>query len=209
MKVLNLNQLKIEFLLLFIISPIAFALKLPMGLKLGIGLVGFVYMVRLLIVHKYSFLLFSAQSFKNQALRITALFLGLILLTTTYVCYYHPEKLFSVVLQKPLLWFTFLFVYSIVSVIPQEIIYRSFYFLRYRNFLKNEQLFLLLNALVFSLGHLFFNNPIVLALSFIGGYIFAYTYIKTKSLIFVCLEHMLYGCWLFTVGMGDILGFPS
>jgi membrane protease YdiL (CAAX protease family) len=49
----------------------------------------------------------------------------------------------------------------------------------------------------------------VLAFTFIGGILFAYTYQKTKSTLLVSIEHAIYGCWLFTVGMGTMLGFPS
>ena len=42
----------------------------------------------------------------------------------------------------------------------------------------------------------------------IGGLLFAFTYSKTKSTLFVLIEHTLYGCWLYTVGMGEMLGFP-
>jgi len=27
--------------------------------------------------------------------------------------------------------------------------------------------------------------------------------------LLVSIEHAIYGCWLFTVGMGSMLGFPS
>ena len=48
-----------------------------------------------------------------------------------------------------------------------------------------------------------------MVLTFLGGLIFAITYYKTKSTLLVSIEHAIYGCWLFTVGMGDMLGFPS
>jgi hypothetical protein len=46
-------------------------------------------------------------------------------------------------------------------------------------------------------------------LTFIGGILFAFTFKKTKSTLLVSIEHAIYGCWLFTVGMGEMLGFPS
>lgn len=62
---------------------------------------------------------------------------------------------------------------------------------------------------MFSLGHIFFRNTLVLVLTFFGGLLFAITYSKTKSTLLVSIEHAIYGSWLFTVGMGDMLGFPS
>lgn len=209
MKASKKHKLQLELFILFIVFPLSLTLNFLIWLKLVFGLVGFLYIFKTLISNKYIFFKSFKHQTKKQFTRIAAIFIGLIFLTTSYIYCFHPEKLFSVVLQKPLLWITIIAVYSLLSVVPQEIIFRSFYFSRYRILVKNEQLFLLTNALLFSLSHIFFKNVLVLALTFIGGYLFAYTYSKTKSLIFVSLEHIIYGCWLFTVGMGDILGFPS
>ena len=40
------------------------------------------------------------------------------------------------------------------------------------------------------------------ALSLIGGLIFAYRFVKTRSLLAVWLEHALYGDLIFTSGLG-------
>ena len=77
-----------------------------------------------------------------------------------------------------------------------------------KNYLKiKKYLFLLTRK--FSLAHLFFKNTLVLLLTFIGGVLFAITFKKTKSTVLVSIEHSFYGCWLFTIGMGNMLGFPS
>jgi membrane protease YdiL (CAAX protease family) len=62
---------------------------------------------------------------------------------------------------------------------------------------------------LFSLAHIFFKSSLVLILTFIGGILFAITYKKTNSTLLVSIEHAIFGCWLFTVGMGTLLGFPS
>ncbi|WP_254712471.1 CPBP family intramembrane glutamic endopeptidase [Polaribacter pectinis] len=103
----------------------------------------------------------------------------------------------------------FLFIYAFFSVYPQELLFRTFFFKRYENLFKNERLFIFINAVLFSLAHLFFQNTIVIVITFIGGILFAITYKKTKSTFLVSVEHAIYGCWLFTVGMGEMLGFPS
>lgn len=48
-----------------------------------------------------------------------------------------------------------------------------------------------------------------MVLTFVGGLLFAFTFQKTKSTLLVTVEHAIYGSWLFTVGMGNMLGFPS
>jgi membrane protease YdiL (CAAX protease family) len=131
------------------------------------------------------------------------------LLTALFVYLTDREALFNVLLNKPILWIFILFVYSFFSVYPQELIYRTFYFDRYNEFFKNDNLFIFINAIIFAIAHIFFKNALVLILTFLGGLLFAITYLKTKSTLLVSIEHAIYGCWLFTVGMGDILGFPT
>ncbi|WP_245825457.1 CPBP family intramembrane glutamic endopeptidase [Pseudocolwellia agarivorans] len=112
-------------------------------------------------------------------------------------------------LNNPKLWLFILFFYSLFSVYPQELLYRTFFFKRYQALFKSEWLFIIVNAALFSLAHIFFKNVLVILLTFIGGILFALTFKKTKSTLLVSIEHSIYGCWLFTVGMGNMLGFPS
>jgi uncharacterized protein len=91
--------------------------------------------------------------------------------------------------------------YPLLSVIPQELIFRKFFFFRYGMFFTPYVL-IVLNALVFSFVHLVFKNYIALVLTFVGGILFITTYIKTKSFSLVCIEHALYGDLLFTIGLG-------
>lgn len=121
----------------------------------------------------------------------------------------NKEALFNVLLQKPKLWIIILFVYSFFSVYPQELLYRTFFFKRYKGLFKNEALFLFVNAILFSLAHLFFKNSLVIVLTFLGGLLFVCTFNKTKSTLLTSIEHAIYGSWLFTVGMGGMLGFPT
>jgi membrane protease YdiL (CAAX protease family) len=51
--------------------------------------------------------------------------------------------------------------------------------------------------------HIVYRNPLAVVLTFFGGLIFAWRYKVTNSLLTSSFEHALYGCWLFTVGLGD------
>ncbi|MGZ0014763.1 CPBP family intramembrane glutamic endopeptidase [Yeosuana sp. AK3] len=130
-------------------------------------------------------------------------------LTVVFVWFTNKDVFFNVLINKPILWGFIVFVYSVFSVYPQEIIYRTFFFKRYNILFKNKYQLLFINALVFSLAHIFFRNILVLVLTFLGGLLFAFTYKKTNSTLLVTIEHAIYGSWLFTVGMGAMLGFPS
>ena len=199
-----------EFFILFIVFPISVTIDFPIWIKFMLGLLGFCYVIYLLLkVENIQIKINTSLNWKSFWLTTLLKFVFIALVTFCYVWFTDKAQLLSVVLNKPLLWVIILFVYSVFSVYPQELIYRTFFFKRYRSLVKNEYLFIFINAIVFSLGHLFFNNFLVLVLTFFGGLLFAFTFSKTKSTLLVSIEHAIYGCWLFTVGMGSMLGFPS
>lgn len=200
----------IEFFAIYILIPISFALNFSAWIKLCIGLIGFIYIILVLLkVENLKFKLAKRLEWK-LFWKETFIKLAIIaVLTAFFVWKTDAQALFSVVINKPKLWVFILFIYTIFSVYPQELIYRTFYFHRYNYLFRNKILFIFLNAILFSLAHLFFRNILVLILTFLGGLLFAITYKKTESTVLVSIEHAIYGCWLFTVGMGEMLGFPS
>lgn len=199
-----------EFFIIFILIPISFTLDYSIWIKLVIGLLGFIYVVYILLkVENNKFKIATYLDWKSFWKQTFFKLLVIAILTTLFVYFTDKESLYLVVLNKPLKWITILFVYSIFSVYPQELIYRTLYFQRYQALFKSQNLFVFVNAIVFSFAHLFFKNTLVLIITFFGGLLFASTYLKTKSTLLVSIEHAIYGSWLFTVGMGDMLGFPS
>jgi membrane protease YdiL (CAAX protease family) len=58
------------------------------------------------------------------------------------------------------------------------------------------------SALAFSFAHVVFRNWIALGLSFGGGLLFAWTYERTGSSLVATAQHALFGCYLFTIGLG-------
>lgn len=200
----------LEFFLVFIVVPVSFVLNYPIWMKLLIGMTGFFYIIFVLLrVEKKQFKIAKAVNWKAFWRQTILKLIAIIILTTLYVWAFDKSNLFSVFLNKPLMWIAILFIYSLFSVYPQELIYRTFFFQRYETLFKSKELLIFINAIVFCLAHLFFKNTLVLALTFIGGLLFGMTFYKSKSTLFVTIEHAIYGCWLFTVGMGNMLGFPS
>ena len=145
----------------------------------------------------------------KMKLRFSLSFMGFIILTISYMLLNDSDRLFIVVLETPLLWITIVFVYVFLSVLPQEYLYRALFFKRYERLMSSKPLFILFNACAFCVAHLMFHNTLVLILTFCGGLLFGYTYSKTRSYFWVCIEHSFYGLWLFTVGMGAMLAFPG
>ncbi|WP_431157552.1 CPBP family intramembrane glutamic endopeptidase [Winogradskyella poriferorum] len=205
------NKRLIELFLLFILVPIIMAISsVPIAIKMAMGSAGFVYVIWVLLkVEKKKFKVSKTIKWPEFWKQTLIKFVLIVLITTTYMILVDPINLFVVILNKPMVWVVILFIYSFFSVYPQELIYRTFFFQRYEAIIKSKKLLVYINAIVFALAHLFFRNTLVIFLTFIGGVIFAYTYTKTESTLLVSIEHAIYGCWLFTVGMGNMLGFLS
>jgi len=207
-----MNSIKykgLEFFIIFILIPTSFTLNYSFWVKLGVGFFGFIYVIYVLLKienQKFEISKYLDWKFFWKSTIIKLVLIAII--TTGFVWITDSASLFSVMLNKPIKWLVLLFVYSFFSVYPQELIYRTFFFKRYAGLFKNEGLLIFVNAIFFSLAHLFFGSVLVLVLTFLGGLLFAYTYKKTQSTLLVSIEHAIYGCWLFTVGMGEMLGFP-
>ncbi|MGQ9685949.1 MAG: CPBP family intramembrane glutamic endopeptidase [Thiobacillaceae bacterium] len=110
---------------------------------------------------------------------------------------------FALPQQRPVLWLAILLLYPLISALPQELIFRVFFFHRYRALFPDPRTLPLVSAGVFALAHLVLGNWVAVLLSLAGGLLFAYNYARTGSLGLVTLEHGLWGDWLFTVGMGS------
>ena len=113
-----------------------------------------------------------------------------------------PQLFMTLPVERPILWAAIMFLYPALSVWPQEMIYRKLIFLRYQPLLGSGVGYISASALAFGYGHLIMVNWLAVVLSTIGGYIFASAYAQQKSLFLVCFEHALYGCLIFTVGLG-------
>lgn len=108
---------------------------------------------------------------------------------------YYPRENF----EKYLITF---FLYPIASVIPQELIYRVYFFHRYRTLVPERFLLMLSNAIIFGLTHWIYANWVAPIATFLVSWIFIYSYLKSKSLLNVSLEHYIYGLIMFTIGFG-------
>ena len=113
-----------------------------------------------------------------------------------------PQLQWSFVRQHPVFWAIVLLAYPVLSVYPQGLIYRAFFFERYAPLFPGPWAMILASAAAFTFLHIVFRNGLAVALTFWGGLLFAARYAQTGSLAASCFEHALYGCWLFTLGLG-------
>jgi len=114
----------------------------------------------------------------------------------------RPEAMFSLMRQHTGMWLLVVFAYPILSGFPQELVYRAFFFERYRPLFGQGYGMTLASMALFSFAHILFHNWIAILLSFGGGLLFARTYQRTDSLYVTTVEHSLYGCAAFTIGYG-------
>jgi uncharacterized protein len=122
---------------------------------------------------------------------------------TLFTRYFYPDMLFSLPMQHPALWLLILLLYPLLSVLPQEIIFRAFFTHRFGTVLSHRWLFLLANAFLFAYVHALFGNLLAIVFTFLGGLIFMSTYLRTRSVAMSVIEHSLYGDLVFTLGIGS------
>lgn len=96
-----------------------------------------------------------------------------------------------------------LVLYPILSVYPQGIVYRMFLMERYRPLFPEAWLMILVSAVAFGFMHIVFRNPFAVVITFAGGLLFAWRYERTGSLLVSSVDHAIYGCLMFTVGLGQ------
>lgn len=90
--------------------------------------------------------------------------------------------------------------YPALSVLPQEFLFRRFFFTRYQSLFSSRGQLILTNALLFSWAHITYGHGLTLLLTFVASFLFAHTYLKSKRLLPVVVEHSLYGLWALNVG---------
>ena len=108
--------------------------------------------------------------------------------------------------NKYFFFLVLLLFYLFFSVIPQELIFRFFFFHRYTGYFNKYEL-LLLNSSVFSLCHVIYFDIYIFLFAFLGNLLFTVNYMKHKSLLLVISEHFLIGQTLIILGFFDNFNF--
>jgi hypothetical protein len=121
---------------------------------------------------------------------------------TVFIYFVDPARMFDLFLERPYFVLLLFCLYPVLSALPQEMVFCSFFFRRYAPFFTTERSMVIASALIFAYAHVLFINWIAPLLSVIAGYIFAKTYSHSRSLALVTIEHALYGNYLFFVGLG-------
>jgi hypothetical protein len=112
----------------------------------------------------------------------------------------RPEYLLAFPVQMPERYALVMLAYPFLSVVPQEILFRSVFWHLFPDLSGRARIFW--SAAAFAVAHSIFLNPAAIVLSFFGGLLLARTYERHRHLGLVCLEHTFYGWLVFTIGWG-------
>lgn len=126
-----------------------------------------------------------------------------VIVLVTIIALLHPGLFFAFPSERPVMWMVVMLLYPVLSALPQEFIFRTFFFHRYGDLITLKYGTILASAASFSFLHIIYDNWWAVGLSFVAGILFSITYARTKSLYWVTIEHALYGCLVFTLGMGS------
>jgi membrane protease YdiL (CAAX protease family) len=151
------------------------------------------------------FRLWHTQDFLCHIKRQLKAFVPLAIITACAVYTWLPESFLVLPDDSIKVWLYTLAVYPFISVIPQELIFRTFFFHRYKHIVPSKVTRLGISSVSFALAHVIYGNWIAVGLSFLGGLLFGFRYIQTRSTLLVALEHYIWGSFLFTVGLGVYL----
>lgn len=189
---------------LYIILPLLLAFKIidmPLWLVLlimGLSSIFFLY-------HDGSFDKKTYTNWKIGKKYFIRMFLFFILSAVVMIItiwFIDSTKLFIFIKEDPLMLVKTAVIYPLFSVVPQELAYRSFFHHRYGRLFPSKWMLIIVSGFFFGFGHIIYQNPLVVFLTFVSGSIFAYRYEQSKSLLLTVIEHTFYGMWLFISGLG-------
>jgi membrane protease YdiL (CAAX protease family) len=197
--------LAVEFLLIFVGLPLGYRfspVRVP-ALPLLWVVAGYALWQLLRSPHFDRVKLWNWEKLHGRISAILAIFMVFAVLLWLGVQRFAPGLEWSLVRPHPVFWAVVMVAYPVFSVYPQGLLYRVFFFERYAGLFPGKWAMILASAAAFAFLHIIFRNWLAVELTFIGGLLFGARYEKTKSLAVSSFEHALYGCWLFTVGLGQ------
>lgn len=120
-----------------------------------------------------------------------------------FMAFMHSDRLFSFPLERFDTWVKVMILYPLLSVVPQEMIYKSLFFGRYaRLFGNGHWVPLIVSGIAFGYMHVMLGNVVAVAGTIIAGLLISHSYLQSRSLALASFEHALYGCWVYTIGLG-------
>lgn len=116
---------------------------------------------------------------------------------------FKRENLFNLPRKNIIIWVIICIFYPIFSAFAQEVIYRTFLYLRYSPIFKSKWAFIIASSISFSFVHIIYFSYVSIILSFAAGIYLAYVYEKNKCVLFNSCIHGFLGDVVFTIGLGQ------
>ena len=196
-----------EMALLYLAAPFAVDIAVhDHGIPVFIALVPVLAVVLLFLALDRTF---SLRRELSRGVSLAQLFSMLLVfaigagIVATYVAEYHAQLFMELPRNRPQTYQRIMLLYPLMSVIAQEIVYRTFFFHRYGLlFGRAWWLAIVLNGILFGVGHIVIGTPLAIYGTMAVGILFALRYAMTRSFWAVFIEHTLWGWLVFTVGLG-------
>ena len=194
------NSLKLEFFFLFIFLPTFFFLNESTKM---------IFLVLYLVSLISYILLKKEKNFDLKKLRKKIdwkfsflIFICFLIMGYFYTILADPQALFLFPKENFKLWIIVMALYPVLSVIPQEFVYRVFFFQRYKTIFDNNfSVLFIANIFIFSYAHIVFQNIHAVIITAVVSPIFSYAYLK-KSFLTCVIIHSFGGQIIFTLGLG-------
>jgi membrane protease YdiL (CAAX protease family) len=200
----RLSHLAVEFLIVFVLLPTAFRLRpfpIP-ALPVLWVVAAYCYSVLRRQLQFESQTLWNRHALLASWRPIVALFVPAAAALTLAVRVFAPGLFLNMPRRYPLFWALIMVLYPLLSVVPQTLVYRAFLFERYGEIFRGEAALILASGATFAWLHIALRNWIAPFLTLPAGLLFAWRYARTRSVAASAFEHALYGCAVFTLGLG-------
>jgi hypothetical protein len=126
------------------------------------------------------------------------------LIVLAMVLWLYPGRPFCLASDAPLVMALISLGYALVSVLPQELVFRSYAGWRLDSLGFGLFPAMLISAALFGWVHILFGSWLAVGLSFAAGLVFFHTFRKTDSLAAVWVEHSLFGIGVFVLGLDPL-----
>ncbi|PEN13593.1 CPBP family intramembrane metalloprotease [Longibacter salinarum] len=146
--------------------------------------------------------LWNRQRFKRRFVRAVGIFIPGAAVVVVALGVLRPDLLLTFPQEYPKVWVAIMVTYPFVSVYPQEVIFRAFLFHRYDALFQQNWSKIVASGAAFGLAHIIFANWVAPLMTAASGVWFARTYSRTGSTLQVSIEHGIWGCFAFTIGLG-------
>lgn len=186
-------------------------LGIPLLLKFDI-LPVFKLVPLILVFIIYLFIVLRDKTFKRRQFRFNGFRAWIMILwrssimllfLITFTWFIYPSQFLDLPAHETSLWLMLIFIYPFFSVVPQEFIFRAYFYHRFQDLVSNRNVLVLINAALFSFSHIVFENWVAIVFTFIASIMFSLTYLRHRSYTIVVLEHTIYGLLIFTIGPGQ------